>query len=264
MAACWSPFFAAMGIALSNAPGAQLTTLSLTGIPVALFALLLTGWQLTREGKADQFHGYPMEFMALWIPGLLAVLLILTHHIWPGIPMLTLISLLALSLTLIILVLRHGRTGLNAYGQHIKVGLPRMSGELLLFLSAGVLATGIATVIQATDIQFEVERFGANEASLLLLVMVTISVLGIHPVISIATAGGIFSPLGVDPNLLGITFLMTWAIGISTAPLSGLHLMIQGRYNVRSVTLFRLNAWFSLAMIGSAAAAMQFYEQWYL
>jgi len=264
MAACWSPFFAAMGIALSNAPGAQLTTLSLTGIPIALFALLLTGWELTRKGRAADFHGYPMQFTALWIPGLLAVLLMLSHHIWPNIPILTLISLLALTLTLILLFLQHGKSGLAAYVQHINIGLPRMSGELMLFLSAGVLSAGIAATIQATNMRFEIEQFGANEASLLLLVMVSVSVLGIHPVISIATAGGIFSPLGVDPNLLGITFLMTWAIGVSTTPLSGLHLMIQGRYNIRAVTLLRLNTRFALAMIVCATFAMHLYEQFAL
>jgi hypothetical protein len=264
MAACWSPFFAAMGIALSNAPGAQLTTLSLIGLPVALFALLLTGWELTRKGRADQFHGYPMQFTALWIPGLLAVLLMLLHHLWPAIPILTLISLLALSVSLLLLLQKYRAAGFTAYQQHIRLGLPKMSGELLLFLSAGVLATGIAVAIEASKVSFDVTQFGANEASLLLICMVVVSVLGIHPVISIATAGGIFSPLGADPNLLGITFLMTWAIGVSTTPLSGLHLMIQGRYNIRALTLLRLNAGFAVVMMGCAVLVMHSYELWLL
>lgn len=261
MAACWSPFFAAIGIALSNAPGSELVTLSLIGFPLAMFALLLTGWELTRNGRADQFHGYPMQFTALWIPGLLATLLMLLNHIWPEIPILTLISLLALTVTLVLLLVRHGGQGFVAFRQHIVIGLPRMSGELMLFLSAGVLATGISAAIMAGHISLEIEKFGANEASLLLAVMVAISVLGIHPVISIATAGGILSPLGVDPNLLGITFLMTWAIGVSTTPLSGLHLMIQGRYNIRAFTLVKLNARFALVMMGCATAVMQLYER---
>ncbi|TVO75560.1 hypothetical protein [Sedimenticola selenatireducens] len=264
MAACWSPFFAAMGIALSNAPGAQLTTLSLIGLPVALFALLLTGWELTRKGKADQFHGYPMQFTALWIPGLLAVLLMLLHHLWPTIPILTLISLLALSVSLLLLLLKYRVAGFTAYQQHIRLGLPKMSGELLLFLSAGVLATGIAVAIDASKVSFGISQFGAYEASLILICMVVVSVLGIHPVISIATAGGIFSPLGADPNLLGITFLMTWAIGVSTTPLSGLHLMIQGRYNIRALTLLRLNAGFATVMMGCAVVVMHGYELWML
>ncbi|MDF1529490.1 MAG: hypothetical protein P1R74_10210, partial [Sedimenticola sp.] len=236
-------------------------TLSLIGFPIAMFALLLTGWELTLNGRADQFHGYPMQFTALWIPGLLATLLMLLNHIWPEIPILTLISLLAITVTLVLLVVRHGGQGFLAFRQHIVIGLPRMSGELMLFLSAGVLATGISAAIMAGHISLEIEKFGANEASLLLVVMVAVSVLGIHPVISIATAGGILSPLGVDPNLLGITFLMTWAIGVSTTPLSGLHLMIQGRYNIRAFTLVKLNAHFALVMMGCATAVMQLYER---
>lgn len=259
MAASWSPFFAAMGIALSNAPGSQLTTLSTVGFPVAMLALLLTGWELTRNGRADHFHGYPIQFNALWIPGLLAVMLMLLHHAWPAIPILTLISALSLSVTLLLLVLRHGRAGFGAYCQHIHIGLPRMSGELLLFLSAGVLATGIASALKASHLSVDVQTFGAGEASLLLLAMVTVSVIGIHPVISIATAGSILSPLGVDPNLLGITFLMTWAIGVSTAPFSGLHLTIQGRYQVNALALLRMNAGFALVMLGVATLAIHLY-----
>ncbi|WP_428605778.1 hypothetical protein [Sedimenticola sp.] len=261
LAACWSPFFAAMGIALSNAPGAQLTTLSAVGFPVALFGLLLTGWELTRNGRAERFYGYPMQFSALWIPGLLALMLMGLHYAWPAIPMLTLISTLSLTISLLILLLRHGREGLSAYRQHIRVGLPRMSGELLLFVAAGVLSTGIASAIETSQLALDVPRFGAGEASLLLLIMVLASVIGIHPVISIATAGGILSPLGVDPNLLGITFLMSWAIGVSTTPFSGLHLAIQGRYQVNAFTLLRMNAVFSLVMLGVASLAMLLYTR---
>lgn len=259
MAANWSPFFAAMGVALSNAPGAQLTTLSLVGFPVAMLGLLLTGWELTRHGRAGQFHGYPMRFGTLWIPGLLALMLMLLHHAWPAIPILTLICALSLFTTLLILVLRHGRTGIDAYAQHIRIGLPRMSGELLLFLAAGVLATGIASAIQASHLALDLQQFGAAEASLLLLAMVTVSVIGIHPVISIATAGGVLAPLGVDPNLLGITFLMTWAIGVCASPLSGLQLTIQGRYQVNALTMLRMNGGFALVMLAGATVALTLY-----
>lgn len=259
MAACWSPFFAAMGIALSSAPGANLSTLSLVGLPVALCGLILTGWALGRGTAAAHFHGYPMQFGSLWIPALLALLLMLLHHLWPRVPILTLIALLSFTVTLVILLLRYGTTGLAAYRQHIQVGLPRMSGELLLFISAGVLSSGIASAVSVSGIDFTIERFGATEASLLLLGMVAVSVLGVHPVISIATSGGILAPLGVDPNLLGITFLMTWAIGVSTTPLSGLHLMIQGRYQVRGMTLLRMNSLFALAMLAIAILALHLY-----
>ena len=47
LAAHWSPFFAAMGVALSNSPGARLLMLSSVGLPVAALGLALAA-ALTR------------------------------------------------------------------------------------------------------------------------------------------------------------------------------------------------------------------------
>ena len=60
-------------------------------------------------------------------------------------------------------------------------------------------------------------------------------------------------------NLLAITFLMTWAIGVSTTPFSGLHLTIQGRYHINAFTLLRMNAGFALVMLGVATLALHLY-----
>ncbi len=260
LAACWSPFFAAMGIALASAPGAEIATLGMVGLPIALCGLMITGWSLTHRDRAANFYGYPMRFTTLWIPALLALLLMLLHHLYPQIPILTLVALLSLSLSLVILLLRHGANGLTAYRQHVSVGLPRMSAELMLFLAAGVLASGMGAIVTTSGLTFDGSTFGASEASLMLALMVGISVLGVHPVISIATTGGILAPIGVNPNLLGITFLMTWAIGVSTTPLSGLHLMIQGRYQIRGWTLFKMNYRFSLVMLSLAILVLHGYE----
>ena len=80
MAAHWSPFFAAMGVALTNAPGAQLPTLALFGLPVAALALGYTAIELGRRPEATGFAGYPLHFGALWIPALLALAVLLIHQ----------------------------------------------------------------------------------------------------------------------------------------------------------------------------------------
>ncbi|PLY12509.1 MAG: hypothetical protein C0631_16775 [Sedimenticola sp.] len=249
LASHWSPFFAAMGIALTNAPGSRLITLSSVGLPVTLLALLVTGWTLTRKPEAKQFIGYPMHFDALWIPGLLASAVLLLHQLQQDIPILTLIALLSLGLTLSLLLIRYRTAGIGKFIGHIETNLPGMSGELCLFLAAGVLAAGISTVIATSGIDITLAQFGALEATYLLFAMVAISVVGVHPVISIATAGGIFAPLVSDPNLLGITFLMTWALGVSTSPFSGMHLGMQGRFNIDSRNFIRWNGGFTLFML---------------
>ena len=79
-----------------------------------------------------------MHFAALWIPALLAILVLIAHEILPRVPILSLISSLALAMTLGVLSVRYGAAGWTRMIEHIRTGLPRMSGELVLFLAAGV------------------------------------------------------------------------------------------------------------------------------
>jgi hypothetical protein len=260
LAAHWSPFFAAMGVALSNAPGAELLVLSSAGLPLAALGLLLSAWQLSGRQGVSAYIGYPMHFGALWIPALLASLVMLAHELIPATAVLTLISALALLLTLAVLTVRESVSVLPRFVNHVQDGLPRMSGELLLFLAAGVLAAGIASAVQSTGWTLDLVDFGATQASLLLLLMVGLSVAGVHPVISIATAHGLLAPLAPDPNLMGITYLMTWAQGVAISPLSGMHLGMQGRFGVDSRGFLRWNGSFTLVMLALDVCVLHLYQ----
>jgi hypothetical protein len=249
MAANWSPFFAAMGVALTNSPGANLTVVSLTGLPVAMLALGFSVWQFGKQFDVDTFRGYPLNFQALWIPGLLAVAVLLLHDRFPELSILTLISLLSVSMTLVVLTIKHGGAARLKLAHFISDGLPRMKGELTLFLSAGVLAAGISTAVTASGMDLTPDSFGATEASLLLTAMVLLSVFGIHPVISITTASGLILPTSPDPDLLAMTFLMTWATGVCVSPFSGLSLAIQGRYGINAFGFLKWNGLFALLLL---------------
>lgn len=260
LASHWSPFFAAMGIALSNAPGAELVTLSSVGLPLAAFGLLAAGWQLSRWPDAPDYVGYPMHFAALWIPALLATLVMTAHRLLPAVPILSLISSMALALTLVVLLLRHPADALARFAGHVRAGLPRMSGELMLFLAAGVLAAGIASAVQSSGWTLDLLEFGASEASVLLLLMVAVSAAGVHPVISIATAHGVLAPLAPDPNLMGITYLMSWAAGVSSSPFSGMHLAMHGRFGIDSRGFLRWNGPFTLFMLAVDVGVLHLYQ----
>jgi len=136
-----------------------------------------------------------------------------------------------------------------------------MAGELALFLAAGVLGAGIATVLAVTGWTPALERVGATEAWLLLLAMVGLSIVGVHPVISIATAQGVLSAVPTDPNLLGMTYLMAWAVGVSISPFSGMHLGMQGRFGIDSRGYLRWNGSFTLLMLLVHAIALHAYER---
>jgi hypothetical protein len=260
LAAHWSPFFAAMGIALSHAPGATLAGLSLYGLPLAAIGLLLSALQLSRWPEAREYSGYPMHFSALWVPGLLALSVLLVHGYLPQLPVLTLISASALVVTVVVLFVRHASGAPALLSEHVRTGLPGMAGELALFLAAAVLGAGVAAVLGATGWVPDIERVGATQAWLLLLAMVGLSIVGVHPVISIATAQGLLATVPADPNLLGMTYLMAWAVGVSISPFSGMHLGMQGRFGIDSRGYLRWNGTFTVAMLMVHAVALQLYE----
>ena len=203
-----------------------------------------------------------MHFGALWIPGLLATLVMTAHALLPAIPILSLISATALGLTLVVLLVRHRADATPRFVAQVHNGLPRMSGELVLFLAAGVLAAGIASAVQSSGWTLDLLEFGATQASVLLLLMVAVSAAGVHPVISIATAHGILAPLAPDPNLMGITYLMSWAAGVSSSPFSGMHLAMQGRFGIDSRGFLRWNGGFTLLMLVIDVGVLHLYQAW--
>ncbi len=251
-AAFWSPFFAAMAAALTYAPGARLPVLVGYGGALAVMALVLVLLQARRGGTAD-FVGYPMNPAALWLPALLAVMILAAHAVWPTVSILGLIALLAPSVTALTLLVRRHSPGL-ALSRHIREGLPAMRAELVLFLSAGVTAAGLASLVNAYEPALPFAGFGAPQASLLLLVLVGAAVVGIHPVIGVAAAAAIVEPLAPDPDLLASVFLAAWGIGVAASPLSGLNLAMQGSYGLRAGEILRWNAPFALTMLMLASA----------
>jgi len=248
-AALWSPFFVAMGVALTVAQGAQLATLVVAGVPAAVMALLFAAISLCQHPDAGKMTGYPMHFEALWLPGLLALMVMSARWLWPEIVILTWVSLLSLLLCLLVLLWRDSRQGLVAARRHIEHQLPQMGGEVCLFLAAGLLSLGLATVVQRTGFEWPLEFFGPWQAWVLLLMTVAASVVGIHPLISITTSGGVLLGQVDDPNLLGMTYLMGWSLGVMASPVSGTHLTLQARFGLPAHRFFKWNLSFVIQML---------------
>lgn len=259
--AVWSPFFASMGVVLISAPGAQLTTLMLYGLPVAASALLLSLWQIARHPDSETTEGYPMHLRALWIPLVLAALVMLEHQLWPEVSVLTLVTLTSLLFTLLLLPIRTGRASLGQLNQHVRQGLPRLGSEVTLFLAAAVLASGVGAMLMALDIQLAPEHFGAREASFTLIALVGLALIGMHPVTSAVLAGSILMPSVDDPNLLGITLLLGWSLGVGFSPFSGVQISLQSRYGLNALALMKLNRLFLPLMFMVGFSVISLYTQ---
>ena len=261
-AAYWSPFFAAMGVALTYAPGSQMVLLMSVGFVAAMISLVIVGYGLSRDSEVSTYRGYPMHFETLIVPGLLAVAVVLLHELWPHIRVLVWVALLSPLLAIAMVFGREGRTAIFSLGRHVTSGLPQMSSELVLFLAAGVLAVGISSYVGSMELQVLPEHFGPTEASLLLGIMVLLAAAGVHPVISISVSGGLLMPIASDPSLVGMVFLMAWSLGVCVSPLSGMHLAMQGRFQVPATRFFGWNLSYIAAMLCVDVGLLHIYHYW--
>ncbi|UTW13750.1 hypothetical protein [Marinobacterium rhizophilum] len=260
LAALWSPFFVAMGVALTLAPGAGLLPLSLSGLAVAVPALLLAGYGLTSRRDSADFAGYPVQLDALRIPLSLVLLVIAGHQLLPWLGILSLITICSLTLPLLLLLHRSHGDGVRRYRQHIEQALPGMHGELLLFLAAGVLMAGISALVHFSGIRLSLQHFGATEAAGLVGFSALLAIVGIHPVISVSSLAGMLMPVVTDPNLLGLAILMSWSLGVIVSPCSGTHLAMQGRFGINCLRFFGWNWRFALGLYGLDCLVLFGYE----
>ena len=254
-AALWSPFFAATAVALTYAPGASPLGLAASGMALAVVLLWLAGRDTERSSgnRAADFIGYPMQASALKVPAVLAVLVGAGHWVVPEWAALAVISLAALAVVCVVVLVQQGaRAGGHALYGHVRDRLPGMSGELVLFLSAAVFASGLRAVMDSGGLWLPFSAFGVTEAALVLAAMILLAALGIHAVITIAMASAWLAPLQPEPTLLALVFVQSWAIGLAAGPMSGIHLALQGRYGLSAAQLARANVRYCLQAYAAA------------
>lgn len=246
--AYWSPFFVAFAAALTYAPKLNTFTILISGIFLAVCTFVLTFFEIKKDSKAlESFRGYPIHFETLYIPFALALLVLLTHYFFPNVQIIVLISLYSLCLCFFILPFKV-KNPVNHFLSHIVNELPHMKNELALFLIAGAFGVMLSSILTGLNVQFPFETLNGLSASVLLLILIVLSFIGIHPIISIAIIGNWMNEL--NHTLLAVTFLMSWATAVSTSPFSGLNLTMQSRYNLKAIDLFKVNIFYAFKMYG--------------
>jgi len=233
----WSPFFGGMAVVLSYVQDVTLIAVMLGGFPFAVVGFLVVyGSGITRHQEAVRnFRGFPMQLSSLWVPVLLALIVVAMVNVAPGLSILTIIALSALLITAITLLIQKGvsQAGSSLWS-FIVNGLPKSANELTLFLASGVLAVGLTGIVDLGLVSLPELTFDGSSASILLVIMVLIAMAGIHPVIQVSAFTPLLASVNPDPELLAITYLFAWSLGTCASPLSGTHLVMQGRYGIPS------------------------------
>lgn len=233
--ATWSPFFAGTAVVLTAVGNVSLLNLMVSGLPLLLAAILILyfGSLMFSKEKVERFHGYPIKVESLRLPVLLALMVFLSYWLLPSLSILIVIALSSILLTVVIMSFKKG---VASAGTHLlsysRVDLPRSVSEVQLFLAAGVLASGLQSLVQIGWLQSPVDEFTGLTACLLLASMIVIAGLGIHPIIQIVAFAPLVLSSNPDPDLLGITFMFGWALGTCGSPLSGTNLVMQGRFGI--------------------------------
>ena len=241
----WSPFFAGMAVVLTYVPGAHLFVIMKFGLPYAIIGLLyvIASAKVFHDQEVREFKGYPLTFINLWLPAVLVVGVIVGHY-WGG--QMSILAVIALSALLVSTIGLCISGGFNTAGKelkdHVVNGLPKMGNELILFLAAGVLAVGLRSLVAATTFSLPFDGgFDAAAATILLGGIVLLSLLAVHPIISISVAAPLLAPLNPDPQLLALAFVFSWSLGACANPLSGLNLIFQAHYGIASIKLASVN-----------------------
>lgn len=235
----WSPFFGGMAVVITYVAQTDLLFVMMVGLPFAVAGVLvvLLEARLRYRSRVNDFTGYPLTVSSLRVPLILAVCVGMGYLLLPQVPILVVIALAALLVCVLILFVSYGsiKTG-RMLGSHVLHNLPGMAGELLLFLSAGVLAVGLRTLVAAAHLNVPFfDNFDAAAAGILLAMMIVISMLGAHPIIAVSVVTPLLASINPDPQLLAVTFLFGWSLGTCAGPLSGTHLIMQGRFGINNV-----------------------------
>ena len=260
--AFYSPFIGGVALALAYTPGSNPMVMMLFGLPLAAVALLLLYWYASsrRVVDIDGFRGYPVHPEDLRVPLLLAAAVLGASVAAPAFSVLTLITMLTPLVVVATLIARGGMRNLrDAFSEYVRTRAPQMGGELALFLSAGVLASGLVTAAAGAG-EWSFPRLDAFHASLLVLGFIVTSLACIHPVVLVSVTVALAETTAVDPTLLATTFAMGWGLGCAVNPLSGVNVVLATRYGANNWRIARSNVAYSATLCIVAVGLLYLYE----
>lgn len=261
LAVLYSPFIGGMALALNQAPQASLASVAVVGIGLTLCGIGFTylGALWLHSKTLEGFPGYPLRPEVLWLPATLAVAVFALHMYRPQVPVLTGIALLAPVIALLGVAYKIGigRAGSRFVG-HVATRLPGMSGELWLFLSAGVLSVGLSSAFAAAGVGLPEVPYPGVGASVALLIVLLLAAAGLHPIISLSALVPLLGPLYLTQEGTVLLYVVGWSVGCALCPYSGTNLILQARHGFSPWRFPVWSAGYALFMWALASAALMF------
>jgi len=261
-AAFWSPFFAAMAVALNYAPTANLVLLIPIGAGLAVMGMLFTFFEVKHSAGNDIFYGYPLRLNSLYLPSILTIVVFVLHYLYPQLSILFIITLSSPILCLLLLFKKDQPKVM--FKRHVENRIANMHNEIVLFLSAGIFGVGLQALLLNQTWFAPFSQFDAVTASICFIFIVGLTMLGFHMLIGISIITPVLLPLYPEPSLLAFIILSAWSIGATVGPLSGVNISIQGAYGVSSEKVLRWNLYYALFLSVLVVALIFLLDYWLL
>ncbi|RXK00396.1 tellurium resistance protein TerC [Arcobacter sp. CECT 8986] len=242
--AYWSPFFVAFAAATTYAHDGNINYIVFFGLLLAFFSFIYTYLELRYKQKYSltNFVGFPISMQTIWLPFLLLVLVSITHYFFNDLKVIVLISFYCILIVFIFLSFKYNiKKSVKKIISHSKNKLPSMHSELILFLVAGLFGSAVSNLLLINNINLPFSTFDGVTASIILAVIILVSFVGIHPIISISILGHWMNTMPINQTLMAVMFLLSWGISVGASPISGLNLTLQARYDVKIKELFSIN-----------------------
>lgn len=243
-AAFWSPLWAGAAAALVFAPTANFAVIIPFGLALAIATLALSMITVFRAlgDELPDYRGYALSFELLRIPLVLMAAVIAVHLIVPTSPVPRIVTLASVLITALVLLFRESGSALKTFARQARDGLPAMRGEVTLFTSAGVLAVGVGALLKAAHVSLPLPEYDVWIAWASIVVTVLVSLVGVHPVISMGIIAAVCAPLHPQGSLFAFAAMIGWGASAAIGPISGLQLYLSGRYGVEPLATTRRNA----------------------
>ena len=259
MVAFYSPFIGGVAVALGLVPGVRFPVLVLTGVALACigFIVILVLGRLEEGEAIAGFQGYPFRPESLWLPFALVGSVAAVHWLWPSLSVLLAVALLAPLLALAALSARAGAVGASwTMARFAVTELPGMSGELTLFLAAGVLGGGLTGLVSAFPTVVPAFTLTPATAAVAVGGIAVLAMAGVHPLVSVTALVALSLPGAPDPDLLASACVIGWGVGSVASPYSGISLVLAARSGVSSWIFPRWNALFCAIMVLAAGLVL--------
>jgi hypothetical protein len=259
LAIMWSPFLSILPLVLEQVPGAELYSIYPFSAALAVIGLLLTFLDV-RHRHNDEYHhysGFPMTLGTLLLPLCLISTILLAAWIWPQLPTVGAVSLLAILTPLMLLTLRRGPLqATSRVIEHITQRLADTRAEISLFLSAGFLAAGVKACIAVGLIDLPFTHTDATVASMVMISIVVLAYLGIHQFALVAICAGLLADVTTAPTLMAIAYIVATSVSMSGSTFSGVNFILQARFACPARSLLRNNLNYSVMMLVAASLLM--------